>query len=146
MGHPQPPMLMQTDSQSSHGLTKGTMKRKHSKSIDMRFHWLKDRVNNHNQIDVQWAPGASNLGDYPTKHHIARHHRTVRPVYLNIDGLSPTTMQGCAEMLNPLSQKAKPHSSPPTTTTSRIPVQKLLQTVQQHVQQILAHKLLTTVL
>ena len=74
MGHPQPPKFMQTDSQSAHGLTKGTMKQKRSKAIDMRFHWLKDRANNHNQIDIQWAPGASNLGDYPTKHHIAQHH------------------------------------------------------------------------
>ena len=74
MGHPEPPALVQTDSQSAHGLTKGTMKQKRSKAIDMHFHWLKDRANNHNQIDIQWAPGASNLGDYPTKHHIVQHH------------------------------------------------------------------------
>ena len=134
---------MQTDSQSAHGLTKGTMKQKRSKAIDMRFHWLKDRANNHNQIDIQWAPGASNLGDYPTKHHIARHHRTARPVYLHVDGISPTTMQGCAEMLSPLSQKG--HSSPPMT--SRMTVQNLLQIIQQNVQQVLSsHKLLTTLL
>ena len=133
---------MQTDSQSAHGLTKGTMKQKRSKAIDMRFHWLKDRANNHNQIDIQWAPGASNLGDYPTKHHIARHHRTARPVYLHIDGSSPTTMQGCAEILNPLSQKG--HSSPPMTST--MTVGKLLQSVQQHVQHILRNTTSTHIL
>ena len=143
MGHPQPPTLMQTDSQSAHGLTKGTMKQKRSKAIDMRFHWLKDRANNHNQIDIQWAPGASNLGDYPTKHHIARHHRTARPVYLHIDGKSPTTMQGCAEMLNPLSQKA--HSSPPITSTD-MTVGKLLQNIQLQIQQAFTHNLFTTLL
>ena len=52
MGHPQQPTLMQTDSQSAHGLTKVTMKQKRSKAIDMRFHWLKDRANNHNQLDI----------------------------------------------------------------------------------------------
>ena len=95
----------------------------------MRFHWLKDRANNHDQIDIQWAPGTSNLGDYPTKHHIAQHHRTARPVYLHIDGASLTTMQGCAEILSPLSQKR--HSSPPMT--SRMTVQNLLQIIQQNV-------------
>ena len=146
MGHPQLPTLVQTDSQSAHGLTKGTMKQKQSKAIDMRFHWLKDRANNHNQIDIQWAPGASNLGDYPTKHHIARHHRTAHPVYLNIDGVSPTTMQGCAEMLSPLSQKSHSrHSSPPMT--SKMTVQNLLQIIQHNVQQVVgSHELLTTLL
>ena len=143
MGHPQPPTLMRTDSQSAHGLTKGTMKQKRSKAIDMCFHWLKDRANNHNQIDIQWAPGASNLGDYPTKHHLARHHRTARPVYLHIDGQSPTTMQGCDEILSPVSQKS--HSS--HTMTSSMTVEKLLQIVQQNVQQVIStHKLFTTIL
>ena len=119
------------------------MKQKQSKAIDMRFHWLKDRANNHNQIDIRWAPGTSNLGDYPTKHHIARHHRTTRPVYLHIDGHSPTTMQGCDEILSPLSQKS--HSS--HTMTSSMTVGKLLQIVQQNVQQVIStHKLFTTIL
>ena len=48
-----------------------------------------------------------------------------------------------AEILNPVSQKS--HSSP--TMTSQMTVGKLLQIVQQHVQQIIStHKLLTTVL
>ena len=119
------------------------MKQKRSKAIDMCFHWLKDRANNHNQLDIQWAPGISNLGDYPTKHHLAHHHRTTCPVYLHIDDQSLTTMQGCAEMLSPLSQKG--HSSPPMT--SRMTVQNLLQIIQQNVQQVLSsHKLLTTLL
>ena len=82
MGHPQPPTLMQTDSKSADGIIHGTMKQKQSKAIDMRFHWLKDCTTNHNQIDIRWAHGSTNLGNYPTKHHLSKHHRAARPVYL----------------------------------------------------------------
>lgn len=42
MGHPQPPTVIQTDNKTAHSILTGTMKQKRSKSIDMRFHWLKD--------------------------------------------------------------------------------------------------------
>ena len=99
MGHPQPPTLMQTDNKSADGIVHGTMKQKRSKAIDMQFHWLKDCAMNHKQIDIRWAPRAGNLGDYPTKHHLLKHHRTARPIYLHVPGESPTTLQGCAEIL-----------------------------------------------
>ena len=76
----------------------------------MRFHWLRDRVQNHRQFDIKWAPSAANLGDYPTKHHPEPHHRRVRPAFLHIPGESPTTLQGCTKILSHGSQNkvAKP--------------------------------------
>ena len=65
----------------------------------MRFHWLRNRVEQ-KQFNVQWAPGQINIGDYPTKHHSGKHHKTVRPIYLNIPGTSPSTMQGCVKILS----------------------------------------------
>ena len=101
MGHPQLPTQMRTDSKSGSGLVTGTMRQKRSKAIDMQFNWLKDRAQNHKELDIQWAPGAANLGDYPTKLHTGKHHLRCRPVFLNVDRQSPTTLQGCAKILNP---------------------------------------------
>jgi len=91
--------LIRTDNKTACGIVNGTMKQKRSKSMDMRWHWLKDRVNNHKQLDIQWAPGVTNFGDYPSKHHPGSHHRQVRPVFLHVKGLSPTTIQGCIRIL-----------------------------------------------
>ena len=67
--------------------------------MDMRYHWLKDRVNNHKELDIRWAPGVTNFGDYPSKHHLGSHHFKVLPVFLHDEGKSPTTIQGCAKIL-----------------------------------------------
>ena len=72
--------------------------RDRSKAIDMRFYWLKDRAEQ-GQFDIKWVPGRYNLADYFTKHHPGSHHRKVRPIYLYEEGRSPTTMQGCIEIL-----------------------------------------------
>ena len=100
MGHPQPPTVIRTDNKTAHGILTGTMKQKRSKAIDMRFHWLKDRTNNQNQIQIKWSPGLTNLADYFTKHHSATHHKKVRPIYLYVKGKSPTHLQGCAKILS----------------------------------------------
>ena len=99
MGHKQPPTLIRTDNRTACGIVTGTMRQKRSKAIDMRFHWLKDRVTNHNQLDIAWAPGIQNLADYPTKHHSPGHHRLVRPIFLYEPGKSPTTIKGCNKIL-----------------------------------------------
>jgi hypothetical protein len=44
--------------------------------MDMRYHWLTDRVRQ-KQFDVYWRPGRENLGDYHTKQHSAQHHEDV---------------------------------------------------------------------
>ena len=99
MGHPQPPTLIRTDNKTACGIMDGTMKQKRSKAIDMRFHWLKDRVTNHKQFKIQWASGKENLADYFSKHHLGSHHRKVRPIYVYMKDKSPTTLKGCAKIL-----------------------------------------------
>ena len=135
MGHPQPPTRMRTDSKSGSGLVTGTMRQKRSKAIDMRFNWLKDRAQNHKELDIQWAPGAANLGDYPTKHHTGKHHLQCRPVFLNVDDKSPTTLQGCAKILNPTQSQI-------SGTMSIEGIQKLI----RHNLSLLPHILTTTVI
>ena len=66
--------------------------------MDMRFYWLADRVEQ-KMYKVYWAPGSINLVDYFSKRHPASHHQTVRPIYRYIKGKSPSTIQGCVELL-----------------------------------------------
>jgi hypothetical protein len=76
-GHTQPPTPLRTDNSTAFGILNKTIKQKRSKAMDMRYHWLTDRVRQ-KQFDVYWRPGRENLGDYHTKHHSAQHHKDMR--------------------------------------------------------------------
>ena len=99
MGQPQPPTVIRTNNRTACGIVNGTMKQKRSKAIDMRYFWLKDCCENHKQLKFHWSPGVLNLADYHTKHHLASHHKRVRPIFLYLKGKSPTTLKGCAKIL-----------------------------------------------
>ena len=77
LGHPQPPTPLEVDNQTAVGFLNSTMKQKHSKAIDMRFHWIKDRVSQ-KQFLVYWRPGQNNSADFVSKHHSPQHHKTMR--------------------------------------------------------------------
>eukprot|EP00957_Ditylum_brightwellii_P181863 13854655-Ditylum_brightwellii.AAC.1 len=47
MGHPQPPNPLITNNNTAHKLTTGAMMPKHSKAVDMCFHWLECREAQH---------------------------------------------------------------------------------------------------
>ena len=98
MGHPQPPAPIKTDNSTATGIINGTIKQKRSKAIDMRFCWLKDRVEQ-NQFKVCWDAGKRDPADHPTKHHSGKHHKQWRPIMLNVDGKSPETLQGCVKIM-----------------------------------------------
>jgi hypothetical protein len=85
LGHPQPATPIRTDNSTADGIMNKTVKQKQSKSMDMRFYWLQDRVEQ-GQFIIFWAPG----------------HKAVRPIYLYIEGKSPTTLQGCDKILESL--------------------------------------------
>jgi hypothetical protein len=65
--------------------------------MDMRYHWLTDRVRQ-KQFDVYWRPGRENLGDYHTKHHSAQHHKDMRELILH-QGNSLQVLRGCVKLL-----------------------------------------------
>ena len=81
MGHPQPRTPMQTDNQAAHAVVSNNIQPKRTKPMDMRFHWLRDRAAQ-KQFRFYWRPGPTNLGDYHTKHHPAKHHQNVRPEFV----------------------------------------------------------------
>jgi hypothetical protein len=94
LGHIQPPTPLRTDNSTAFGILNETIKQKPSKAMDMRYHWLTDRVRQ-KQFDVYWRPGRENLGDYHTKHHSAQHHKDMRGCL--------QVLRGCVKLL-PLPQ------------------------------------------
>jgi hypothetical protein len=81
MGHPQPATPMQTDNSTAFGIANATVKQRRSKAIDMRFYWIRDRVQQGHFL-IHWKRGTDNHADYFTKHHPPTHHRAVRSQYL----------------------------------------------------------------
>ena len=82
LGHPQGPTPVVTDNATAAGIANEDIRQKRSKAMDMRFFWIRDRVRR-GQFYVYWQKGNTNLADYFTKHHPAKHHQRMRPVYLH---------------------------------------------------------------
>ena len=76
--------------------------------MDMRFYWVRDRVNQ-GQFIIYCRPGVANLDDYFTKHQPPSYHIKVRHHY--VPDIAPTlsslqiynNMQGCIYMSKPAS-------------------------------------------
>jgi hypothetical protein len=107
MGWPQPATPVQTDNSTACGIANDNIKQQRSRSIDMRFYWVRDRKQQ-GHFDIMWRPGKTNLADYYSKHHSAAHHQEMRPIYLHIEptlGRSPaanlayalSVLQGCVK-------------------------------------------------
>jgi hypothetical protein len=84
LGHPQPPIPMETDNTPATGYSNSTIKQKRTKAMDMRFYWIKYRVKQ-GQFDVYWGPGYQNLADYFTNHHSPAHHKRMREIYIHAE-------------------------------------------------------------
>jgi hypothetical protein len=97
LGHIQPPTPLRTDNSTAFGILNEKIKQKRSKAMDMRYHWLTDRVRQ-KQFDVYWRPGRENLGDYHTKHLSAQHHKDMRGLILH-QANSLQVLRGCVKIL-----------------------------------------------
>ena len=53
MSHPQPATPVTVDNSTTHGFANKQIKQQKSKSMDMRYYWIQDRVAQ-KQFDVQW--------------------------------------------------------------------------------------------
>ena len=81
LGYPQPPTPLITDNSTASGIANNTIRLKRSKSMDMRYHWVRDRVQ-HGDFTVTWGPGGDNLADYFTKIHPPQHFRSMRSTFV----------------------------------------------------------------
>ena len=68
LGHIQPPTPVRTDNTTTLGIVHDTIKQIRSRTMDMRFHFIRDRMLQ-GQFHIYWDPGKNNVGDYYTKHH-----------------------------------------------------------------------------
>jgi hypothetical protein len=99
LGHIQPgPTIIVTDNSTAEGFANDTTKIKRSKAMDMRFYWIKDRVNQ-GEFQVHWSKGDGNLADYFTKHHPPSHHIQMRPTYLQTSHVALQTGTECKGVL-----------------------------------------------
>ena len=57
--HPQPPTPVLVDNSTAVGLANNTVTQRRSRAIDMRFYWVRDRIDQ-NQFHVYWAPAHLN--------------------------------------------------------------------------------------
>lgn len=67
VGYPQKPTVIITDNTCAEGIANDTLTAKKSKSIAMRYHWIRDRVRL-GEFLIQWKPGSENRADFFTKH------------------------------------------------------------------------------
>jgi hypothetical protein len=106
MGHPQPKTPVHCDNATAVGIANNTIKRQRSRSMEMRFFWVGDKVAQ-GMYKFSWYPGQENLADYQSKHHIGAHHVAVRPWYLHMStsptvlprALRPSALKGCVGTL-----------------------------------------------
>jgi hypothetical protein len=104
IGHSQDATELKTDKITTDGVINNTVQQKLSKAMDMRFYWVKYRVEQY-QFNVGWVPGDPNMGDYFTKHHFPAHHKRMRPYYIH-DTHSPiirhdtrlAILRGCVDI------------------------------------------------
>ena len=89
LNHPQPPTPVKTDNSTANGFIHKNIHQKRSKSWDMRFYWLRDKILQ-KTLKFFWDKGANNNADYFTKHHSTKHHRTIRKKYLHDKIPTPT--------------------------------------------------------
>jgi hypothetical protein len=95
------PTPLRTDKSTAYGIVNEKIKHRRSKAMDMRYHWLTDRVRQ-KQFDAYWQPGRENLADYHTNHHSAQHHKDMRHLILHESNI-PQVLRGCVKLL-PLPQ------------------------------------------
>jgi len=81
--HPQPELgtPIVTDNVTLKGIISKLIKPRKSKTWDMRYHWIEDRIKKQ-EIQLIWKPGKYNRADYFTKHHPPTYHKIMRPKYL----------------------------------------------------------------
>ena len=90
MGYKQLPTLILCDNQCAVGMASNSVKAKRTKSLDMRYHWIRDRVQQ-GHFHVQWRKGEHNLADFFTKPLPAKSHQVLMPLLVHTPR-SPATL------------------------------------------------------
>ena len=81
LGHPQPPTPIFCNNTTAVGIANDLLKQRRSKSIDMRYDWIRDRVRI-NQFKLQWQKDTYNLADYFTTPFSIKQTKAIRPFFV----------------------------------------------------------------
>jgi hypothetical protein len=102
LGHPQEALITHCDNNTAVGIANGTVKQQRSRLIEMKYFWVCGQVKC-GVAKVEYHPGQECLADYPSKHHDAKHHQKVHPIYQHEknsplaleQALKPSDLRGC---------------------------------------------------
>ena len=81
LGHNQKATPVKTDNATAASFVTDMIKKKRSKSWDVRYHWLSEQQSL-KTFFIYWQEGLKNLADYHTKHHPPSYHKKVREKYI----------------------------------------------------------------
>ena len=84
LGHLQPPTQIHIDNTTTIGIVNKNIKQQQSRSMEMRYFWLMDGKTQ-KYFKFYYMPRQENLGDYPSKHHMADIHQHVQPCYVHTE-------------------------------------------------------------
>jgi hypothetical protein len=87
MGYPQLPTPILCDNTCALGIATDSVKLKRTKSIDMRFHWVRDRVRQL-QLKPMYIQSKSNAADFYTKFLLVQDHLAIMPYLVVTPGLT----------------------------------------------------------
>eukprot|EP00957_Ditylum_brightwellii_P065264 4950314-Ditylum_brightwellii.AAC.1 len=81
MGYPQHVTIVITDDSTADGIVNIRTKQPRTRSMDMRFYWIKDRIKQGHYL-VMWQPRNNKLADYSTKYFPSAYYKSVQKMYL----------------------------------------------------------------
>ena len=93
LGYPQDTTTIMCDNSCAVGIANNDVKQKRSKAIDMRYHWIRDQVQQC-KFKIIWEKGSANLADYFTKAHPVSHYAVMRRTYVHTP--IPLVIRQCA--------------------------------------------------
>ena len=119
LGHAQPATPIKTDNSTALSFVKANIKQKRSKSWDMRYNWLRDRLLL-KDFYFHWDKGIHNEADYHTKHHPPKHHLSNRHKYVFVPNSARHKIQ-LAHCVKLISKAARVCSYPGVSRLSQTP-------------------------
>ena len=93
LGYPQSETEIFCDNLCAVGIAHNTLNLKRTKTIDMRYHWIRDQVKQ-KKFKVTWKAGKLNLADFFTKAHPVHHHIAIRSKYVLKGSRTITSSEG----------------------------------------------------
>jgi hypothetical protein len=109
LGYPQPPTPIYCDNECTIGLANNALRKKQSKSMDLRWDWLRDRVAQHMFV-LPYIRSLQNPADFFTKALPVHRHRELAPLFVHY----PPTPHPCILSLH------YPHYTSPLPVTPSV--------------------------